>query len=735
MTSDLRFRSTVPETFAADAGLRLWQDVGTWCASFLLFVAGLFVTGLFMAGGAPVAHAQTAPGPAMTATEVVDASSILSGRDTPVWSPGGETVAFMSTLRGGLDLLGVAPDGSSSDPFVVAEDLTLVGTGTPGSQKPQYSPDGRYVAYVSSKEGPADDGPGGTDLTEGGDAPEIWLRDLEAGSDRQLTALGSRINALRWSPDSNTLLITSDRYGSQDVWTVDVASGAATRLTASPLYETYPDWTPDGEEIVYVQMNDAWTDHTVYRMPAGGGEAERVVEDTDFFDYRAGLAFGTPRVSPGGEHVLFRSLRSGWHGYWLARLDGEGEPIAIAPAEADQSHARWSPSGDRILYLENHNGTVDLRVVTVTTGGEDVALGEPAVLVEPGTMAATYGRETLSMGSAGEPAWSPDGEHIAFSYATPVQPKDLFVVRLADGAITRLTESVPAGATARLQMPEKISYESTNGYTIDGYYHAPMGLADGETAPAIVWVHGGPTSQFSDDYRRHHQVHYFAQQGYAVLMPNVRGSSGYGKAFEDANNDCWGRCDLEDVRAGVDWLTARPEVDGSKRGITGTSYGGILSMAAVTFAPGLFQAAIPISGYANMADFHTEVPELQHIKLLDYELGTYPENKDLYERHSPIHYVADVTTPTFLIHGEGRNVPWRPAQRDPEMASIDFARALDQEYKIFRYKSFPGESYYVYGRDNTIQKLTDMDAFFHQFLRDRVVDRSGSPPLSVGSRE
>jgi dipeptidyl aminopeptidase/acylaminoacyl peptidase len=500
------------------------------------------------------------------------------------------------------------------------------------------------------------------------------------------------------------------------VWTVDVASGQAMRLTADPRYEVYPDWHPSGDEILYVRMNDAWTDHTVMKMLATGGEADVLFRDTDFFDYRAGLSFGTPRVSPDGEQVLFRSLRSGWHNYWVVPYDG-GEPVQIAPAEADQSHARWSPSGDRILFLENHDGTTEVRVV----GAEG---GAPEVVVDAGRMASLLGHDGLTMGEAAKPEWSPDGTKISYTYSTPIHPEDLFVVDLERDAITRLTTSASPSATSQLVMPEKVSYESTDGYTIQAYYHRPLGLAEGEQAPAVMWVHGGPTSQFSDGFGRHHQVHYFAQQGYAVLMPNVRGSSGYGKAFEDANNDCWGRCDLEDVRAGVDWFTARSEVDDAKRGITGTSYGGILSMAAVAFAPGLFQAAIPISGYGNMADFHRTVPELQHIKLLDYELGTYPENEDVYRRHSPIHYVEDVTTPTFLIHGEGRRVPWRPEQQDPEMASLDFARALDQQYKIFRYKAFPGESYYVYGRDNTIQKLLDMNAFFGQFLRDNVVDRS-----------
>ena len=220
-------------------------------------------------------------------------------------------------------------------------------------------------------------------------------------------------------------------------------------------------------------------------------------------------------------------------------------------------------------------------------------------------------------------------------------------------------------------------------------------------------------------------MHYFVQQGYAVLMPNVRGSSGYGKAFEDANNDCWGRCDLDDVRAGVEFLKTLPEVNDTNMGITGTSYGGILSMAAVAFAPELFQAAIPISGYSDWVGFHDWNDELQHVKLLAYEFGPFPDSAAVYRRNSPIYRAADITTPTLLLHGtDDSTIPWRPAQK-PVPAAVDFARALDQQYKIFRHRAYRAGSYYVYGRDNTIQKLRDMNVFFDQFLRDDVVDRSG----------
>ena len=110
-------------------------------------------------------------------------------------------------------------------------------------------------------------------------------------------------------------------------------------------------------------------------------------------------------------------------------------------------------------------------------------------------------------------------------------------------------------------------------------------------------MHGGPTSQFTDNYRA--DVQYFVRKGYVVLMPNIRGRSGYGKNFEDANNQDWGHGDLGDVLAGVDFLRTLDYVDGENMGIHGTSYGGCMSMSAVGFAPGVFKASVPHAGYGD----------------------------------------------------------------------------------------------------------------------------------------
>ena len=236
----------------------------------------------------------------------------------------------------------------------------------------------------------------------------------------------------------------------------------------------------------------------------------------------------------------------------------------------------------------------------------------------------------------------------------------------------------------------------------------PFALQPGERAPGIMWIHGGPTSQFNDTFQQH--VQYFVDRGYAVLLPNIRGSSGYGKAFEDANNGCWGHCDLDDVLAGAEYLASLPFVDPGRRGITGTSYGGIMSMNAATFAPGSFQASIPASGYADWVHFYRGENELRHVKLLEYELGPFETHEDVWAKSSSINEVADVATPLFLIHGEGLY----PGSDQSEI----FAAALENHYKPFRLKAYPGETYYVRRKANRRQMLIDMLAFFDQFLKD-----------------
>ena len=164
----------------------------------------------------------------------------------------------------------------------------------------------------------------------------------------------------------------------------------------------------------------------------------------------------------------------------------------------------------------------------------------------------------------------------------------------------------------------------------------------------------------------------------------------------------------------MEFLKGLPYIDRHKMAITGTSYGGIMSMAAVTNAPGAFKAAIPCSGYADWIWACTHA-ELRHVKLWDYEIGPWRENEALYRKLSPINSVEKVTTPVFLIHGEGLY----PGSEQSKL----FARELQKYYKVFRYKAYPGENYYVRGLENRRQMLLDMLDFFNKFLNDDVVHK------------
>ncbi|NJN81405.1 MAG: prolyl oligopeptidase family serine peptidase [Caldilineaceae bacterium] len=201
----------------------------------------------------------------------------------------------------------------------------------------------------------------------------------------------------------------------------------------------------------------------------------------------------------------------------------------------------------------------------------------------------------------------------------------------------------------------------------------------------------------------------FRAQGICGVGANIRGSSGYGRVFEDANNGDWGHGDLRDVLAGVEFLKMLDYVDGENMGIHGTSYGGCMSMSAAGFAPGVFKAAVPHAGYGDWLAFDGE-QELRHRQLLRYELGDVTTNREVYERCSPIHHLAQATTPVFLVHGAGRF-----PRSD---ASLLFARALEQAYKSYEYKVYPNECYYVRSPENLCVMLPDIIDFLERYLKE-----------------
>ena len=586
--------------------------------------------------------------------------------ETPLWLADGKTVVFASAASGEPQLWTISSEGGLATRLTVS----MGGVRFLASYLSKRSPDGRWIAYTSGASGSA----------------ELWLQPVAGGEAQQLTHMGAHINAFSWAPDSQSIVFSGNRYGRYDIYVAEVPTGQTVRRTFDTLYEVYPVFTADGTSILYVRLNEAWSDHQIVKLPVSGGAGQVIAEDEDFFDYHYGKTFGHPLPSPDGNKVLFRSHRSGFINYWSVSASG-GKATQFAPQEADQNEAAWSPDGKTLAFIRNHKGT--LALCLAPAGGGDVR-----VLVDP------------DVGACSMPQWSPDGTKISYLLQGPAQPLDLYVVAVDSGKTKRLTDSRLAGDPAnRLTAPQKVEYEGFGGLPIHAYLYKPSDIQPGDRRPCILWIHGGPTGQWFDAF--YLNVQYFVQQGYVVLLPNIRGSSGYGKEFEDLNNRDWGHDDLQDAIAGVEYLKTLDVVDPGKMAITGTSYGGCLSMSAVCFAPGVFQAAIPASGYADWRAMYEE-QELRHIKLLEYEFGPYKTSEAVYRKCSPIFSAAQATTPTFVVHGEGR-LPKSSASRD-------FVHAMVKEYKIVEYKVYPGECYYVMSKANTRQMWLDMQDFLARYL-------------------
>ncbi|MBK8247282.1 MAG: S9 family peptidase [Gemmatimonadetes bacterium] len=619
---------------------------------------------LLVALAATVAQGQS-PRPVLSAEEVTSIRSVVGG--IAQWYPDGSRLLIGGAL-GGSDLWSIPAAGG----FPQSLSARLGETAFLQSNQVKFSPDGQWIAY----------------LAQGQNATELFVRSVANGRATQVTRLGARINSYAWAPDSRRLALAGDKYGSFDIWVASL-EGAITRLTSDTRYEVFPAWTPDGRSVVYVRLDERWLDHDVLELPAAGGGTPRlIVSDTDFFDYQAGGTFGYPLVSPDGSQLLFRSHRSGWVNYWSVPMRG-GTPRRLAAEAANQSGARFAPDGKSVLYLSLFNGMQDLRVVP-SAGGTPQVIAKPA-----------------EMGLVNNAEWSPNGLEISYTLETPVDPADLFVVARTGGTPRQLTRSAgPAHIANALIRPKKVTYKTKDGFTIPAYLYEPV-LAAGAKAPGILYIHGGPTAQFSDTYQA--EVQYLAMRGYAVLLPNIRGSSGYGKAFEDANNACWGRCDLVDVTAGTDFLRTLSYVDGERMGITGTSYGGCMSLAAAAFAPGVFQAAVAVSGYGDW--FHMiQEQEMRHLKLVEYEFGPLPQADAVYRASSPIFNIRDIQTPIMLLHGTGIPLPRSEASRI-------FAERLEMAYKPFVYKTYPNENYYVRRRENLITMYGDIASYFDQHLK------------------
>lgn len=570
----------------------------------------------------------------------------------PHISPDGKSVVYVLTIvsqkknHRESSVWLVPMDGSSTPRRISAEGFN--------SNSPRWSPDGKSLGMISTRsaESSATDPP----------KPQIYLLPMAGGGEAMLlTKLRNGVQSYQWSPDGSRIVVVSssgpldnvaraDRksdvrhyshidYKFNDtgwfddkrrhLWVVNVPGGDSRQITDGQDWnDTDPQWSPDGSHIAFVsdRTGKAFDDSRntdVWIIPALGGGLTKI-SDHPFEDE-------SPRWSPSGKQILFtgQTERHQFRKLYLAdSAGGSASNLAVNGLDLIPSELHWSSPGFALFSSgikgETHILRADLAahsLAPVTSGHRDIHAFD---------MNESSGKIVYLAN---------DFEHL----------DDLYVANL-DGSgerqLTRLNSEL--WSHLELQPVERLSYKSTDGWAIEGFFVKPLGWQAGKKYPMILVIHGGPEGMFGVNW--YHEFQVYAAKGYAVFFCNPRGSTGYGEKFERGEINNWGGMDYQDILSGVDAaLRQYPWIDQSSLGVTGGSYGGYMTNWIVSHT-NRFKAAVTLRSVSNfISDDGTRDGAYGHE---DYFKGILFDDFDQYWDASPLKYARNVHTPTLILHSD-----------------------------------------------------------------------------------
>ena len=523
-------------------------------------------------------------------------------------APDGQRVAAA------ISVLGLEKIWVISDP---EKDSVPVAHGEGGDREPDWSPDGKEVAFASNRTGSWH-----VFVATPGDDRARQITSRRDGDDRRP----------RWSPDGQRIAFLSRASSGStgwDVWVKPISGGEPLRLTRDPLDEQDPRWSPDGKWVAFTSRGGRHVNRRIAIVPAAGGELRELLPQKWNGDSHSA------RWSPDGKRLAFVSDEGGLKSIFIVSVEG-GEPERVTDSKHEQTDPAWSPDGEAIAHVSNREGTQRLMVTSVTDRKSRAF--------------------TVGTGVYKSPQWTSDGEALASLFSGPAYSANVWLFEKNAGR-RRLSDSLPRKLDVRKMVrPELVRYPSFDGRTITGYLYLPTTASAEQPVPLVAHPHGGPTSQWLNGW--HPFVQLLVQQGYAIFAPNVRGSSGFGVEFEELNNGDWGRGDLKDLVAGVQDLVRRPEIRDDRIGIWGVSYGGFLTLAAIGRHPDMFACAVEAVGMPDLEMLYRETTT-DGLTYLERELGPLRGHQDLYRELSPVRLVDKMKTPLLTFHGEDyRLVPY-----------------------------------------------------------------------------
>ncbi|HQR40773.1 MAG TPA: S9 family peptidase, partial [Blastocatellia bacterium] len=544
-------------------------------------------------------------------------------------------------------------------------DTRQVTSGGGSNDRPRWSPDGKLLSFVSTRDG----------------SSQIWILDMANGGEaRKVTSISTGASGQVWSPDGRSLLFASDVYPEcaddacnkaradaveaskvkakiathllyrhwnawkeglrTHVFVVPVAGGLAKDLTpgdfdAPPFASGNQDpyvFSADGREVCFSRNTDAVeatsTNSDLWLVPVTGGEAKRITADCKGWD-------GSPLYSPDGRLIAYLSQeRAGFEAdrFRLMVFDRQTAQVRELTQGFDRSVLSfvWAPDGRRLICTIDDEAYAPVVAI-------DVASGKMQRLIDKVT--------------AGELSITADGKTIAMSNQSEVLPSEVFTASSDGTGVRQLTATNKALLAERtLTRFDDLVSTQPDGTKVHSLICKPAGFDPAKKYPLLVLIHGGPQGAWEHNFGYRWNPEVFASNGpYVVLMTNFRGSTGYGQKFTDAVSGDWGGKPYEDVMKAVDDAAALPYVDGTRIGAAGGSYGGYM----VNWIMGhtdRFKVLVSHAGIYNTKSMSGVTEELW---FNNWEFGgTQYTKPELYEKFSPSNFATNFKTPTLVVVGE-----------------------------------------------------------------------------------
>ncbi|HEX5788608.1 MAG TPA: S9 family peptidase [Woeseiaceae bacterium] len=566
------------------------------------------------------------------------------------------------------------------------------------------SPDGAYVAYTAST----------ADLEADAWFDAVWLQPAEGGEPLRMSAPASNTSAPQWSPDGRYLAVLSDRKDeTAQVWLYDRRGGDAQQVTDLPQGVDQFEWAPDSSQLLLL-AEDPTPDDLAEEPPKNPRPwvIDRLQFKEDYVGYldryRAHVhvidlasretrqvTFGDyedsePAWAPDSRRIAFVSNRTDDPDsnrntdIWVVDTGKpDAAPTRVTSAETSEAAPSWSPDGRRIVCTSTAPGILPIyalpRLAVVDTGTgalsavaalDEIQVFSPRFTADGTAILAITedrgGQDLIRVDAKSGAVQSlVDGEDVVTEFTTDAEG-DIFVLvsrpdlpaeifSAGDGELRQLGHVNAALLDGlKLATVEKHAYSSADGTALETFIVTPPGARQGRRLPALLYIHGGPQAQF--DYRFNSDAQLLASRGFLVVMPNPRGSFGYGQDFAAAIYRDWGGIDYQDVVAAVDFAVAEGWADPERLAVYGWSYGGMMTNHVITKTDRFDAAITGASATLYVANYGHD----QYQRWWEEELGLpwLAENRGNWERISPFYSLDKVVTPTLVVGGEDDwNVP------------------------------------------------------------------------------